>query len=46
MGGGLWTATAIPLLATVGPPVVFFISLGAVAVWLTAVFVARSRARA
>lgn len=34
MGGGLWTGTAIPLLALWGGWPVFGIALGAVAVWL------------
>jgi len=38
MGGGLWTATAIPLLATVGPWPVFLIACGAVAFWFVVVF--------
>ncbi len=33
MGGGLWTSIAIPLAITTGSWPVFFISLGAVAVW-------------
>jgi ESS family glutamate:Na+ symporter len=42
MGGGLWTATAIPLLATVGPMPVFLIACGAVAFWLVMVFGTRA----
>jgi len=38
MGGGLWTATAIPLLAAVGALPVFLIAVGACAVWLAIVF--------
>ena len=34
MGGGLWTSMAIPLVFTLGPGVVFGISIGAVAAWL------------
>jgi len=41
MGGGLWTAMAIPLLATVGPLPVFLIACGAVAFWLVIVFGSR-----
>jgi ESS family glutamate:Na+ symporter len=41
MGGGLWTGTAIPLLAAVGPWPVFLIACGAVAAWLLVVFVPR-----
>jgi len=41
MGGGLWTAMAIPLLATVGPWPVFLIATGAVAVWMGIVFLPR-----
>ena len=41
MGGGLWTAMAIPLLATVGPWPVFLIASGAVAIWLAIVFLPR-----
>ena len=42
MGGGLWTSMAIPLLAVWGGPGVFLVSCGAVAVWLTALIVARA----
>jgi len=41
MGGGLWTATAIPLLAAVGALPVFLIAVGACAVWLAIVFAPR-----
>jgi len=41
MGGGLWTATAIPLLATVGPRPVFLIAGGAIAVWMGITFLPR-----
>jgi len=41
MGGGLWTSTAIPLLALWGGWPVFFIAAGAAATWLLLVFVAR-----
>jgi len=41
MGGGLWTSTAIPLLAWWGGLPVFLISAGAVAVWLGIAFVPR-----
>ncbi|MBN1359526.1 MAG: hypothetical protein JW993_02990 [Sedimentisphaerales bacterium] len=34
MGGGLWTALAVPLVAIYGPLTVFAIACGAVAVWL------------
>jgi ESS family glutamate:Na+ symporter len=33
MGGGLWTSTAIPLIAIYGPGRVLWIALGAMAVW-------------
>jgi ESS family glutamate:Na+ symporter len=46
MGGGLWTATAIPLLATVGPWPVFLIATGAVAIWMGIVFLPRLLRRA
>ncbi len=45
LGGGLWTATAIPLLAATGPWPVFFISAGAVAFWLVVIGVVRARRR-
>jgi len=38
MGGGLWTSTAIPLLATVGSLPVFLIACGAVAFWIVLTF--------
>ena len=41
MGGGLWTSTAIPLLAIWGGWPVFGIALGAVVVWLIVAFVPR-----
>lgn len=41
MGGGIWTSMAIPLLFMYGPWPVFLISAGAVAAWLSAVFVFR-----
>ena len=41
MGGGLWTAMAIPLLATIGPWPVFLIALGAATFWLVVVFGSR-----
>ena len=41
MGGGLWTSTAIPLLAIWGGWPVFAISLGAVAFWLIIAFAPR-----
>ena len=41
MGGGLWTSTAIPLLAIWGGWPVFGIALGAVVVWLAVAFVPR-----
>lgn len=34
MGGGLWTAIAIPLAVTQGPLLVFVISVVAIAIWL------------
>lgn len=42
MGGGLWTSTAIPLLAVVGSMRVFFIALGAVVVWMAIVFIPKA----
>jgi ESS family glutamate:Na+ symporter len=45
MGGGLWTATAIPLLATVGATPVFLIACGAVLFWLVVVFGLRAARR-
>ena len=41
MGGGLWTATAVPLLATVGALPVFLIACGAVAFWMAVTFLPR-----
>jgi len=41
MGGGLWTSTAIPLLAVAGGRPVLLISLAAVAVWMGLVFLPR-----
>jgi ESS family glutamate:Na+ symporter len=41
MGGGLWTATAVPLLATVGSLPVFLIACGAVAFWMAVTFLPR-----
>ena len=38
MGGGLWTATAIPLLAAVGPWPVFLIAAGAMVFWLVVIW--------
>ncbi len=38
MGGGLWTATAIPLIAIYGPAKVFFITTSALTIWLLIVF--------
>ena len=43
MGGGLWTAMAIPLLATVGPVPVFLIATGAVTVVTGIIFLPRWR---
>jgi len=34
MGGGLWTSMAIPLAITVGPMLVFGVSIVAIAIWL------------
>ena len=34
MGGGLWTASAIPLMAIIGAGPVFFISLAVIVFWL------------
>ena len=45
MGGGLWTSTAIPLLALWGGWPVFAIAVGAVFGWLVIVAVARALAR-
>ena len=42
MGGGLWTSTAIPLLAVWGGLPVFAIAVGAVAAWLLIVFLPRA----
>jgi len=46
MGGGLWTATAIPLLATVGLWPVLLIAVGAMAVWFAVLLVPRMMRRA
>ena len=45
MGGGLWTSAAIPLLAWWGGWPVFFITVGAMAMWLGIAFVPRLLAR-
>lgn len=45
MGGGLWTSTAIPLIAIYGPAVVLWIALGVMAVW-TAILVGGSLLKA
>jgi ESS family glutamate:Na+ symporter len=45
MGGGLWTAAAIPLLAEVGLWPVFLIACGAMAFWLVAVVVVKAARR-
>jgi ESS family glutamate:Na+ symporter len=42
MGGGLWTSAAVPLLCTVGAPVVFLIATGAVVVWLVVLLAGRA----
>ncbi|MCD6404818.1 MAG: sodium:glutamate symporter [Planctomycetes bacterium] len=42
MGGGLWTSTAIPLLAAAGSGPVFAIAIGAVVVWLAIVFIPKA----
>jgi len=42
MGGGLWTSTAIPLLAIWGSLPVFLIACAAVAAWMLIVFVPRA----
>jgi len=39
MGGGLWTGMAIPLIAVIGAPKVFFIAAAAVAIWFAVVFI-------
>jgi len=41
MGGGLWTALAIPLLATWGGRNVFLVCLAAVVFWLVVLIIAR-----
>ena len=33
MGGGVWTAMAVPLVFKLGPWPVFYISLGAMVAW-------------
>ncbi len=38
MGGGLWTALAVPLVAIYGPLTVFVIASAAVAIWLAVLF--------
>jgi len=45
MGGGLWTSTAIPLLAMWGSLPVFLIACGAAAAWMAIVFVPRALTR-
>ena len=46
MGGGVWTAMAVPLVFKLGPWPVIFISLGVVAAWIVVwlVFLRRPRA--
>jgi ESS family glutamate:Na+ symporter len=39
MGGGLWTATAIPLIFNYGPAPVLLVSVAAITVWLVIIFV-------
>ena len=39
MGGGLWTSTAIPLIAIIGAPRVLLIALAAVVFWLLLIFI-------
>ena len=39
MGGGLWTALAVPLVVIYGPLTVFAIALAAVLIWLAILFV-------
>jgi ESS family glutamate:Na+ symporter len=41
MGGGLWTSTAIPLIAIYGPTRVLWIALGAMGIWGTTLVVGR-----
>ena len=41
MGGGLWTAMAIPLVAIYGPFRVFLIAAGVIIMWLAVLFVPR-----
>ncbi len=41
MGGGLWTAMAIPFIAIYGPGKVFIIAAVALTIWLSIVFFAR-----
>ena len=41
MGGGLWTAMAIPFIAIYGPTKVFLIATTAVTLWLLIIFVPR-----
>jgi len=45
MGGGLWTSTAIPLLAVWGSLPVFGIAVAAVVMWMLIVFVPRALRR-
>lgn len=46
MGGGLWTATAIPLIAIYGPVKVFLIATSALTFWLLIVFLPKLFRRA
>ncbi|MFC1762610.1 sodium/glutamate symporter [Planctomycetota bacterium] len=41
MGGGLWTSTAIPLIAIYGPARVLWIALGAMGIWTTVLVAGR-----
>ncbi len=45
MGGGLWTALAVPLVVIYGPLTVFAIASAAVAIWLVLLFVAHALQR-
>ena len=41
MGGGLWTSTAIPLIAIIGAGRVLLIAMAAMAFWLLSIFISK-----
>ncbi len=45
MGGGLWTSTAIPLIAIIGAPRVLLIAIAAMVFWLIVIFLPKLLAK-